>query len=90
MQLFGYNNNNAKVTITAFETSMPQGRPSEVGKLIAGAGISNETALRPALFNIPGPFAGRVELLLQVEEDTAGPDQVGFDLEVVATLIMEE
>lgn len=81
---------NTRASIKAFEGSDPNARPSEVGVQI-GSTVNVDDDLRPALFNITGPFSGRVDLLLEVSDKTGAPGaEQAFDLAVHTTLILEE
>ena len=65
-----------------------QGRsPSEIGTQVGTDHVL--TALRPTPITIAGPFQGRIELTLEVDV-SSGSDEEAFDLEVAATLILEE
>lgn len=90
-QLIGYRKSaNARVTVKLWETPDPNLRPSEVvpggTALFTGTAI---TALRSAPQQINGPFCDNVEMTLDIDEATPASQQE-FDLEVWATLIIEE
>lgn len=78
-----------RATIRFYETAKPgDARPSQWGTEI-GSGTAI-TTLRPGPFNISGPFHGRVECVLDID-DAVGQDAAQeFDLEVHITVIVEE
>lgn len=78
---------NTRATVEVWHTALPSGRPSEVGKQLGNALTFSD--LRPALQTVNGPMAGRVELLLAID-DTAQAAQQEYDLELHVTLIVEE
>ena len=78
----------AKATLTAFQGSDPTNRPFEVGFPLGSPIVV--TTLRPPASTLTGPFQGRVDLTLQIEEDPSPSTFAEFDLGVYATLILED
>ncbi len=79
----------AQVVLRAYESAVPNGRPQETGSQIGGATTINTTG--PTFANVTGPFAGRVEVQLEVSDPAApagGPQE--FDCDLQATLILDE
>lgn len=91
VQLYGHRitGTNTKTTVEVWHTCLPSGRPVEVGKQLGSTITLNPTTLRPAIQTINGPMAGRVELVIGIEDSTAAAQQE-YDVEVWATLILEE
>jgi len=59
-----------KLTIRVYEGADPDSRPSDVGTQLTE--FSYEiTALRPAPLPITGPFTGKLDITVTVEEDAA-------------------
>jgi hypothetical protein len=76
----------ARATLAIYESAQPDQPPSLLGNSVAtiarvAAGTHFQT--------ISGPMLGRVQVTLQID-DTAGPAAQDMDLEVYATLILEE
>ena len=81
---------NARASVLAFEGSDPTARPSEVGSQIGTTQVIDND-LRPPMFNVVGPFSGRVDLVLEISDKNGVPgnDQT-YDLAMHVTLILEE
>ena len=79
----------ARATLRFYESSKPgDARPQQWGVQIGtGVGI---TTLRPAPYDIAGPFMARVECVLEIDDSVGQDDPQEFDLEVHITAIMEE
>ena len=90
-QVIGYRKTtNARLTVKLWETPDPNLRPSEVAPSVAAAFTSTTiSTLRSAPQQINGPFCDNVEMTLDVDEATPASQQE-FDLELWATLIIEE
>jgi hypothetical protein len=80
---------NARARIRVFETSVPAGRPQETGQEIGPPGTAI-TTLRPAPIQVNGPFQGRVEIVLEIDDVLNQDNAMEFDLEVHVTVILEE
>ncbi|MDP2622366.1 MAG: hypothetical protein Q8Q29_01040 [Actinomycetota bacterium] len=79
---------NARATVTFYESAKPgEARPEEWGQLITSATLI--TTLRPAPFDITGPFLGRVACVLEID-DIAAANPQEFALELHVTVILEE
>ncbi|RME21752.1 MAG: hypothetical protein D6798_17435 [Deltaproteobacteria bacterium] len=90
LQLHGHRATaNAKVTLQAYASALPGEHPSEVGAVQGQAMVVQDQTLRPPFVEISGNFHGLVEILLTIEHKTGGISQEEFDLEVVATLILD-
>ena len=88
----------ARVKVECYATSLPTGRPSQVGKLVKVIDPSNGqpansvsfTELRPDVVQVDPPFAGRLEIVMTIESvqpgTTPNPE---FDLEVHCTVIIQ-
>lgn len=79
---------NTKLTVEVWHTCLPTGRPLEVGKLLTTATFT-VGALRPPIATVSGPLAGRVELVVGIEDNAAMALQE-YDFELWSTLILEE
>ncbi len=100
VEIFGHRvGTDARVQLECFASSQPAGRPREIGQRVKvidpGTGQPADsvefTVLRPSFISIPGPFAGRVELVVTIESVNPGTTpNPEFDLEVHATVIIGE
>ena len=88
LQVYGYRKSaTARATIKVYESSLQGRPPSEIGTQV-GTTVT-VTTLRPGPMSITGPFQGRIEVVLEID-DTAATSQQEFDLVIAATLIIEE
>ena len=91
VQLIGYRiTPGCELTLSMHETAHPSFRPNEVvagGTPFHTSGVI--TTLRPAPYNIGGPFCDNVCFTLQIKHTTDAA-QVEFDGQVYVTLILEE
>lgn len=78
---------NARATLKVFQASVQGRSPSEIGTQVGANHVQN--ILRPVPVTITGPFQGRIEITLEIDA-SSGVDVEEFDLEVAATLILEE
>ena len=91
LQAYGHrisSSTNTKLTVEVWHTCLPTGRPFDVGKLLTTATFT-PGALRPPIASVTGPFAGRVELVVGIE-DTGAMALQEYDFELWSTLILEE
>jgi len=75
----------ARARLRFYESSVPGQRPSVVGSQI-GVGVSI-VSLRPDQFDIMGPFAGLVEMVLEIDDTAGSANAQEFDCEVHVTLV---
>jgi len=88
LQVLGHRRSaNARLTLLVFETSVPRRRPELEGQQVGSSIVV--TTLRPGLNTIAGPFAGRVEIVAQVDAST-GTNTEEFDFEVWTTMLFDE
>ena len=80
---------NAYARVRFYETCIPDGRPSNVGIEIT-ATVQLTTSMTPDLVTVSGPFAGRVEPVLEVWDSDSNDDPMDITLEVHVTAILEE
>lgn len=78
-----------KLTVRVYEGADPDNRPSDVGTQLTE--FSYEiTELRPAPLPITGPFSGKLDVTVTVEEDAASPtteQEFQFTLVTTATYL---
>ncbi len=99
IETFGYRiGPDARVKLQCFATSVPSGRPSEIGTIVkmtdpatgTPVDLVTVTALRSGPISVPGPFSGRLEIVTTVESvnptQTPNPE---FDLSVQSTVIVQ-
>ena len=99
IEIFGQRiGTDARARITCFGTSLPSGRPRQVGKLVQvidpATGLpANSVAfvvLRPPVIRVDPTFAGRLEIVLSIESVNPGATpNPEFDLEVHCTVILQ-
>jgi len=77
----------ARATLTVYESAIPGKAPNVLGNA-PGTPIVR-VAAGTHFVTVSGPLLGRVMVVLEID-DTAGPAAQDMDLEVYATLILEE
>jgi len=79
-----------KLSIAVYEGADPDSRPSEVGTQLTE--FSYEiTELRPVPLPITGPFSGKLDIVVTVEEDSASPSTLQeFQFMLVTTARYDE
>lgn len=86
-QIFvGKKSTRAQVDLKIYESADPETAPRETGNLVT---TITRAILGGHFVTVVGPLCGRVEVVLNIS-DTAGPAPQDMDLEVFATLIIEE
>ncbi len=76
----------ARASIKVYESAHPTKAPRDAGNLVT---TIQRVATGPHFQTVNGPFHGRMEITLEID-DTGGPAAQDMDLEVFATLIIEE
>ncbi len=86
-QVFVYKKSpTAQMDLKVYESADSSSMPRDNGNLVTPI---NRTGLGGIFPTVTGPLCGRIEVCLEIS-DTAGPNPQDMDLEVFATLIIEE
>ena len=76
----------ARATIRVYESANPDSAPRDTGNMHTAI---VRAAVGAHFQDVTGPLCGRIEVILEID-DSGGPAAQDMDIEVFATLILEE